>query len=786
MLAYTIAFPHQGDDVVSVKSPWGANTVSVTDLAGVDPTGVRESSVAIQAALDALVDSGALSGSTNTKPVRLFFPSGKYLVQRPIWLYDNVEACGEGLSSIVTSANVGIFPFMAWKRPEVRTGLPTTFASDHRFDLHGIMDSVAAPTTGVRYGLSSVSPTTSAAGGTTPDHFMAWLGTPLDMGVNDRWQNTRVLTVSIALREQGGGGIANGMICGTGLPNDRGSVQSWYLWAGGNTYDGTNPFHVYFRDQNGVVRDFSFGDRTVTGVRRIDFSIDFTANNASGLCKLYAATDGTQQAVTRGYGCRNTTVIGGEPSFTAADGVKFAENIGQPFVFDGNAYAMTQMNPVNSYAPFDLLGLHVLNSWPYVDNGAGLAQTRADAATITDGNRYFVADNSHTIALLPLTEPPADSTKTSDRLIQTAHGSFMGVADSYGFFSYQSDGQVVDKCSIRNISIQNANPYGGAVLCENAFGLKTSNVELIGGQWGLKIEGGFDYHFHDYLKLSGYDAALSAASALTDWHTDPDRTDVGRTFFRLVGCKVQGKPSIRTANLNAFGQTTESIVNISGGSNYAYDYELGGIETDNEMVAGPSKGLIVAQRENNFATYLTVEDVVTGNNAGAPVLYLDSNDAVAGPVAGNSDIARCWVRRIKASDGYLVFTNGNGWECVIQDSYPIPDFEPVKSTSTSGTYVKIRQRMRALPKAGRILAGTYYVELWNPAAGGVETYVCTTSGTAAWDASYTYSAGAYVCNASVEYKALVQNTNSPPPNANWQTLGAVTPPVWKALETAAP
>jgi hypothetical protein len=89
------------------------------------------------------------------------------------------------------------------------------------------------------------------------------------------------------------------------------------------------------------------------------------------------------------------------------------------------------------------------------------------------------------------------------------------------------------------------------------------------------------------------------------------------------------------------------------------------------------------------------------------------------------------------------------------------------------------------PPAGRFVAGTVRLRLWNPEAGGVAEFRCTAGGTAAWVKTHVYPQGSYCSLEGTEYRALKVNLNDRPPSANWAALGAAKPPTWKAVSAVA-
>jgi len=435
-------------EVTFVTTPPGISTddpyLIQPDLAPGSSAGVANSA-AIQAALDALPIRGTGQKATVLVPV------GTWRLDRTIWGdMNDVEFVGYGQTKSILQMN----PFV--EGPAFAIGMPRGPAptDNHWVDSFGVLDSTAAPTAGVRWGLDLRSDSHANFG---PCGWSRALG--------DYWGTTSKITIELACW----GPLPVGPIVGA----------SWTL---------ADPWIV--RVHSGGSVQFSFTvDPTDTGLQG-------TRVTVSGP-NLTTLTAGVLHRITMQFNMSND----GGPAFTVwVDGVQATTPASQstlgialPGTFrahTGCPWKIGAASPIvreylgDFYSETTLLalrlhGLRVSAGLRYVDNGLGSALTRIDAAPITDLNRYFQAD-SITCGYLPMDESPAACIPTRRLPMRTQFGTGFGMLvdpDQSGVYSTSG-------WSFRDLTVM-AGTYGEAVTLGATLNVEADRCKFGGGVRGL-------------------------------------------------------------------------------------------------------------------------------------------------------------------------------------------------------------------------------------------------------------------------------------------------------------
>jgi hypothetical protein len=750
--------------------------------------------------LDAGVDAASLTtGAGNNTPVGIFVPSGDWYVSSPVFMdVDRVTLFGPPAGNappaqIVTPSTnfppvmVGIKRIEPWGpgSPEFTAGYSKTFDTGHRFSLTG-----AAGWDGTQVGKYAL--TTRQPGSTMPagagDHWISWFGTPPAHGTFDHWggPNSRTLTVSFAIKGNGASALGGGPLFGMGDTTSVGP-QPWLFVLGNPGLDpaasGNTLVWFVFRTKEGGSSDIdnyrqcyiNTPATTQTGWHHYTFHVDFTTNDGSGMCRLLGWVDGVQTTVLRDYGCRRTTPTGTpglsnyEPSFVAADGLHFRENTFFSFSMGAQAQNQIQCAGINGVpqSPPGQNGIKDIcfgglridtGTCPYQTNLAnGSTITLAAGGTPTHYQRYFDpnASASTLLFLMPLTDPPNDTSKNSNRLVSGYWNGHSGVngQSGFGWFAFNenqnSSGNVVQATTLRDLTITTYFHSSAAILYGNAFHHQAFNLQVNGGWWGMAmLAGGYDYKIKN-CSCVGDDAWIYAFDSMLEIDT-MGRNNAGKTCLRLQSCNVIAK-NIKTSDLNRANMITDVFIYFGGYGGYGSALDLDYIENDNEGAAFSGRACILVQRVVGVTgpTYFNLKNFISGNLGGNPVIILDDN----GPVdnAHQSYYARADISNVVAADGtVIVQTNGPAW-CGKGHDWTYADWtlgansvvEFVKHTGAGGVgNFHFEGEVNALPSAGKWAKGTL-LQIRNPAAGAVAEYICTTAGDYAgvapvWKATKTW------------------------------------------------
>jgi hypothetical protein len=352
-----------------------------------------------------------------------------------------------------------------------------------------------------------------------------------------------------------------------------------------------------------------------------------------------------------------------------------------------------------------------------------------------------------------MSDPPHDATKTSDKLISVRLGGFATGGDlAFGLFDIHIQNDTFNSVTdphFRGISVNVNQPYGNCLYCYQPFSCYISDCQFVGGWNAIHIEGGYDYRVRNHFRAQGTAAAIFALTCLIDID-EMQRCDVGDRLVLLHDSKFYLNVC-KTGNMNAMGRTTESLFrNLPGGA-YASTYYVGLIETDNENNVAPTSGLIHAARQGVLGTWWDVGKVTTGQN-GSAVVVLDGGDD---PVTESEGPGYFRLHEIMNSDGFIISSSGPGWyvKCDNSANFTFADVEVVRYTNPTKTG-NVRYYMQGTypPLAGRFAPGVVYEVLGMPVPSGVDQYICTGYGTAAWNPAYLYQPTVYCSDQGVEYQ----------------------------------
>jgi len=308
---------------------------------------------------------------------------------------------------------------------------------------------------------------------------------------------------------------------------------------------------------------------------------------------------------------------------------------------------------------------------------------------------------------------------------------------------------------------------GGASTITLATTASTVNNFYLNGTVRLASGRGFNQAPRTITK---YDGATRVATVSPAWEVIPDATSAYAVFFP-----------------NAL---TEALIRVHPDGTYAYRYYFGALGTDNELPGGVPP-LVHASRCSGTvgASLMRFNNFTTSGQGRSPAFLFDQGQT-AGTFA-NYHPGNVWIHNLQ-TDGVEVAVDGPGWNVHI-DTTELPlDEECIRymgpQPAPAFPLHVVREALVSVfpPPAGRFVAGTVRLSIWNPEAGGVAEYRCTASGTAAWVKTHIYSAGAYCSFDGTEYLAKSVNVNNQPPSANWAALGPASPPTWKAVSTVAP
>lgn len=700
---------------------------------------------------------------------------------------------------------------------------PLYFDQNHRVSLEGMFADGSTNGRGL-YGFSSTTPGSPAVDTTTGDplgdHFLCFNDIGPTVGAHDGWRTSASvpLTVQFALRGIDGGPVGHGpvMCLGTVHQNPLTEIAPWVLTAGDwqNT-PGDNQYHFYFYTNPEQIADvfhqpraFSFGDTTLSGMQEISICVDFTANDASGCCTIYAFQNRVQVPVTRGWGTRRTTPIGtpgalgAEPAFVAADGLLWKENVVNPFVVFatgidaadpiGTTLATTRGFP-GGILRATLCGLRMDTGDPVLRNdGVGTAERPiSTGAAVTSWRKYFDTslDSASRICHLPMNEQPHTAAYNTDRLVAVMVGPKAAAFGGYyghGWYAISEflelqGHNVVQGNALADMTVQCGSGNGVAVVGNNAFHFRANNIIFNGGWTGVRMMNGYDFRF-GLIGGKGSDSLMSAANCGLEIGGIL-RPVVGRTCLQFAACRAKVDEWF-SGDYNQAGNTTQTYVDIrgtAGGYSYASEYRFRGFELDNESGGSPQKAVFYVERNAaNAETTFYLSEFNGDNmpNRDVPIVWLSDLTPAVGAVGDEGSayktgfgVSYADIDRVTRADGFMVKTDGPAWRGRMHDSQGLevtgaPYYQPVRVTGATGVGNFVAEWAGpGIPHTGRFAAGACELTIRNPGIGAP-----------AYAGGTTYTQGAYVVDAGLTYTATAAASNvghTPASSPTFWTPGAV-------------
>lgn len=798
------------------------NKYTVTDY-GVKINSPDDQSVAIQKAILQVIKDNAIQGvgSMNTEPVNIYFPGNRYKVSQPI--FAPVSQCtisGDGNSSIFDMRSFGIssFPLVLGRKIDANyTDGSTDSLANYRIPTDGRLDSSG----GGRYSLCSKG-----------KRFGFFINSPLSSGCLDAWENTQELCIEFSFEHPGGPIPDNTYLFGIGdlatigsfqfrtqngqflfqFRTQEGFAETPRYFSFGNT---TKPGRQYgwlwvslltgaiAASQNGSQATVTPGwgtrnkfhqqqvifDNATTGTYNVLLNdATFIINNTMSVLDIQKMVSGIlstgvlnvkgqwnnwtlqyskdlptiQIAIVNAPSTASINVFT-EPMWNGR--LHFIRNDEFPFgLFAGLVGALSP-----TYGISDLIcdGLAFRTQCPY--DLTQNSDIRLDGKPALDAYRYFTSDQN-TICYLGLIDKPTDPNRTTDILIGAYHGPKAGDILSYGFLipdSAKENFNTIGEDYVDGIKCEVIGNWGGGLLAIDLIPGSFGRITCHYGWRGFNIWGGYDYTVA-FLDALGTDAAIFVSNAqITIDHVK--RVDVGRTLLRIVDGDVIIGNDLRTANFNAYGQTTDSVVMFHNNSGYGQRFLLyGGVQLDMEGSPFIGSGVFVFERGGIRYCNFEVDTIECGNVNGRPIFVLKN---------GHIDHERCGyatlkIRRYVAGDviGPQIVCDGDSWLVLVDEvETSLFDGEFLKAPNGISGYLKCYSDKKE-PAAGRWLKDTCAIIT---KTNGLKALTCVGSGTAQWVADKYYLTGSYVCFNSQEYLALRDNIGTQPPQdtLSWKLLG---------------
>ncbi|MFO0954384.1 MAG: hypothetical protein U0835_25140 [Isosphaeraceae bacterium] len=353
---------------------------------GATPDPTFDSTAAFEAAARAA--AAAVQAGGRDASAKIYVPASVqgFMITRPIHIADGVEIEGEGWSS-----KVSMYP--AYRHPMFVFGVDAVRVTPaDRPDLFGVLDAAAAPSSGVRRGVST-------AGG----KFLQLQFHDLTLGRrqeirgvsgNDYWELTDRLTIDLGLMPvPGKPWPASKPLLGLGDVTNPTRVSPWFLRTG----DRPDELVLHVADER-FDDEFDMATHdwriSLAGIRP-PYRLSFQVNLKDG--RFAAYVNGVQVEHRVGGGGLNYAARKFGP------GHRLRRNEDDPLVIgaEGGAAAANQFDPT----PLTVFGLHVSARERYEVRSPGTAQRRAGdpRAAVDDRFRFFERSEADvTVGYLPL------------------------------------------------------------------------------------------------------------------------------------------------------------------------------------------------------------------------------------------------------------------------------------------------------------------------------------------------------------------------------------------------
>jgi hypothetical protein len=450
------------------------------------------------------VAPGAGNPATNRGVV--FIPSGKYTLSRPVILdTDHVFLVGEG-ADLTELSPADYFPAVVvarlstdWKDRNEFKSIPVSFPADHRVDSFGVLDTSIAPIPDRSWGFALKSPSNA---GPWADCFLSSSSAPA-FGRDDLWRSATALSVDWCMTGPDGGPTSGDAMFGMG---DRNGPMPFYVDTMYEPAVDRRLFVVHFSTARGSYwvannppRTFAFGDpNAVRGPVRLTFQIAFDrnadgSNGDASPCEIRAWQDGAEVPIRRGWGTSKLKSTTAEPSFTAADHLRFSPNRLLPFtVGNPSGYENTWQVAPERRTVATFHGLRIGVDAPYTSD-VGNKQVRIDNGRIDDDYRYRGGggrDPSSLVARYVMEDRGWDGGAGDwGRFVRFQRGPYAGTTSTMAIAQHER-GDVrsanVEGTGLRDLTISCSPLHPTAVLLGPLIGFDVRGCSLGGGQCGIQ------------------------------------------------------------------------------------------------------------------------------------------------------------------------------------------------------------------------------------------------------------------------------------------------------------
>jgi hypothetical protein len=521
------------------KLPYGETTYNVRDY-GARADGTTDSTAAIQRAIDAAGNDadaddnvGGTDASKGVGPRRtVYLPGGPkpYMVSSPLKVRSRrVGLRGDGPGLTQLKSVDGYQGDVIWFGME--TSMNTTVAlpdaTPYRVDLHGVLDGVAAPSTGVRWGydfqavsgapsflsIASAQLAYGAGSGTTGVHF-------------DRWGDTTQLTVSVCAYlpdNTAASPYAGLMLLGMG-DSAAGAAYPWFLQLFG-PYWTAGGMRLVVQLADGVQAQLFFATDSAGAV----------TPGVAGVYRMHVVWD----AVNFRYGA--AVMPPGQTAYTwQSTGLVGCPTSGSPVPMQMNDWEPMLVNssgPKGSCSgpagvgPFKLYGFKLDKCATFTPGTAGSAiGNRIDyvpangGPLVNDATSFFgetwpPTGGARTIGCLPLQDPPSNN-----RVVTCYNGGATG-AGAAGDYNSTGVGllytcpatrpDVLMYNSVKDMEICGGSYGGAAAVIGNTLEFEAKNLKLNSFQ-GVQVHPILANYTHklEDIDFNAYDSCVTTCGSM--------------------------------------------------------------------------------------------------------------------------------------------------------------------------------------------------------------------------------------------------------------------------------
>ena len=666
----------------------------------------------------------ARDAGKSRKPVVIYFRDSKdpWWTKTPIFLdRDDIELRGAGRRATVLQSAVALpgVVIVAQSRAPLNSTIPVaqgsksplTLSADHWVDAYGRLDSSAAGSPGLRWGIR-----------TKNDAHVAFWACPFTHGfvdpakkIPDSWTGIRKLTIDFAVDSGSGTQLAAGDLFGLGSLAE-GVLSPWVMLA-----SATNTVQFKARLSDGNNRTWSFSLGQATGLVKVTFQIDLT--NAT----VQAYVNGTQVAVS--YQSPTQPFTPG--SYT------FVRNEYYPFLVGMSGMGIN--GPTGGVYPIDRTwyGLRLVAGTVYADNGVGKPQARLDGVTITDFRRYFDTLTPGTMGMLSLRDMPVGSGAVCDGRMVTGSspmGTFLGLLVTTGAQGTYTGG-TIRNVTVRDITVAapGDTSYGCAISLGAFLDVRIRNVEAIGGIHGISTLNSLAAYalYMDDIRVSGSDAGYYGNYQLA--HINGlYGGNCYLTGIRTYACSLLAR--------NLWWDTSgvaETGIKLHGGD-YGGWYEFENLVWDTEDGTAPSNAVIYCENMQASTPLLRCKNLFVATCGESGSVFSLSDKSQNGRSSSARPTFSCdGLYIVGYNHTAQVVTNGTQWSGVIRDirtgydssQFQVPAVINLGPGGKGRVVAEHRGILNGPPRSGTWTAGADRIYPVDPADGQAMELVCTTSGT---------------------------------------------------------